>query len=433
MTYDDAIVFASSLADGASTTWSRIQASLDNKAHEETVATASFDFVNVNWSALQHAYGWAALQYQAWTRAILTIEGTSYQNIELYVANVLEFWIDDQHYFGGDFYGFGTAPVILSLSPGQHRLDIRLVRDVRAMGGMGRPTIDIEVKARIVDPGVIFDSRRIHVPDILNGVPFGSFIQLRLTNTANETVRVMEVIDKNATDPALIHFKIKLNEEVIIHPGQSRAATLLLSGDGPWPLRIRPVFKIMRSPGSPEEILLGPVIKFREPSTNEAYKMTFLRDNGVVDYAMVKIPDEIDLEHHCDLRKRLPIMLVLHGAGVDVDSPMATHALDDAGPLCAFVVFPTGGSPWSGDDWHQFGSGAVFDAVAQIRIWMNKASWRGPDPNYDRWIVVGHSNGGQGTWHIVTHHPDLIVSAAPVSGYSSIQSKGAPGPSLARR
>lgn len=30
---------------------------------------------------------------------------------------------------------------------------------------------------------------------------------------------------------------------------------------------------------------------------------------------------------------------------------------------------------------------------------------------------------GQGTWYILTHHPDNIIAAAPISGYSSIQSE----------
>lgn len=39
----------------------------------------------------------------------------------------------------------------------------------------------------------------------------------------------------------------------------------------------------------------------------------------------------------------------------------------------------------------------------------------------NKWLVVGHSNGGQGTWYTLTHHPDKVLAAAPLSGYSSIQ------------
>ena len=33
---------------------------------------------------------------------------------------------------------------------------------------------------------------------------------------------------------------------------------------------------------------------------------------------------------------------------------------------------------------------------------------------------------GQGTWFLLTHHPDKIIAAAPVSGYSSIDSTEPP-------
>lgn len=35
---------------------------------------------------------------------------------------------------------------------------------------------------------------------------------------------------------------------------------------------------------------------------------------------------------------------------------------------------------------------------------------------------VNSSTLGQGAWFLLTHHPDKIVAAAPVSGYSSIDS-----------
>ncbi|KAJ9666124.1 hypothetical protein H2201_003802 [Coniosporium apollinis] len=53
---------------------------------------------------------------------------------------------------------------------------------------------------------------------------------------------------------------------------------------------------------------------------------------------------------------------------------------------------------------------------------MERNDWQGPGVDTDSWLVSGHSNGGQGTWYALTHHPDKIIAAAPVSGYLSIQS-----------
>lgn len=64
----------------------------------------------------------------------------------LHTEGILELWIDNVHYFGGDFYQYGRAPVTLRLSPGLHRIDIRLVRDIRAFGAVGAPTVDVKLR-----------------------------------------------------------------------------------------------------------------------------------------------------------------------------------------------------------------------------------------------------------------------------------------------
>jgi predicted esterase len=113
--------------------------------------------------------------------------------------------------------------------------------------------------------------------------------------------------------------------------------------------------------------------------------------------------------------------LALHGAGLEADNGMVTGALDPVSNLCAYVLFPTGVTPWSGDDWHNWGFSDVEAAIAAIPAWIETVGWKGSNVDIHRWIVSGHSNGGQGTWYALTHRPDKIVAAAPVSGYASIQ------------
>jgi predicted esterase len=100
---------------------------------------------------------------------------------------------------------------------------------------------------------------------------------------------------------------------------------------------------------------------------------------------------------------------------------MVSGSLDPVSDLCAWVLFPTGVTPWSGDDWHNWGFADVEAAIEAIPAWIEHVGWRGPSAETNRWIVSGHSNGGQGTWYALTHRPDNIVAAAPVSGYASIQ------------
>jgi predicted esterase len=114
--------------------------------------------------------------------------------------------------------------------------------------------------------------------------------------------------------------------------------------------------------------------------------------------------------------------LNLHGAGLEADSQQVSHMLDAVPDLDAWVLFPTGMSPWSGDDWHVWGYADVNAAVSAIPEWIQNMHWRGPAVDTERWIVTGHSNGGQGSWFISSHQPDKVIATAAVSGYSSIQS-----------
>ena len=137
----------------------------------------TIDFPGVDWPFLQSVYGWAALQYQAWARGYLNIATDSPQSVLLFSDHVLEFFVDDVHYFGGDFYAYRRAPLVLHLKPGIHKLDIRLARDVRAMGGIGEPMVNVKLKVEIANGGLAIVEQKLHVSDMLNETlasPFSS-------------------------------------------------------------------------------------------------------------------------------------------------------------------------------------------------------------------------------------------------------------------
>lgn len=98
--YDNKISYPSSLASSGRVYWATHQ--LESSSTSENVAEATLivGFPNVDWPFLQSVYGWAALQYQAWTRGYLTVAADSAQSLIFYADNVLEFWVDGDHYFG---------------------------------------------------------------------------------------------------------------------------------------------------------------------------------------------------------------------------------------------------------------------------------------------------------------------------------------------
>lgn len=55
--------------------------------------------------------------------------------------------------------------------------------------------------------------------------------------------------------------------------------------------------------------------------------------------------------HELPRSRALPILLNLHGAGLEADSQRVRHMLDTVPDLRAWVLFPSGVTPWSADDW----------------------------------------------------------------------------------
>lgn len=79
--------------------------------------------------------------------------------------------------------------------------------------------------------------------------------------------------------------------------------------------------------------------------------MTFLHPSGTVSYAILRAPvHSVNQEFK---NESLPILLNLHGAGLEAESDQVRHMLDSVKSINAWVLFPTGGTAWSGDDWRE--------------------------------------------------------------------------------
>lgn len=190
--YDPESRFKSSLAANGTVGWALFDAS--DVEHGQNGARVSLEVAfPVNWTFLQTVYGWAALQYQAWARTMVFVTADSVQTVALYTDHVLEFWLDGKHHFGGDFYAYRKAALVLHLKPGRHILDLRLLRDVRVMGGTGDPTIQIAVELKAVAGVLELAKDDLLVSDVVDGrlaSPFGS---LPVRNNALEPVEIVGI------------------------------------------------------------------------------------------------------------------------------------------------------------------------------------------------------------------------------------------------
>ncbi len=206
---------------------------------------------------------------------------------------------------------------------------------------------------------------------------------------------------------------------LLIVPGQTRpvAFRIRLGPDKGMKLALKIVYHDHAS-GQLSNIFISHDLTRR--SIYDPHKFTFLHPSGIVSYAILRPPSAL-ATRLLTTSDSLPVLINLHGAGLEADSELVKHSLDEMQDLAAWTLFPTGVTPWSGDDWHQWGWADVEGAISAIRLWIEAVDWGGPNVNISRWLVAGHSNGGQGTWYALTHRPDNLIAAAPVSGYSSIQ------------
>lgn len=92
--------------------------------------------------------------------------------------------------------------------------------------------------------------------------------------------------------------------------------------------------------------------KLTKRSIYEPHKITYLFSNSIASYAILRPPSK-NATCHLEVQAALPVLFGLHGAGLEADSEPVAHALDPIPDLCGWVLFPTGVTPWSGDDWRK--------------------------------------------------------------------------------
>lgn len=191
--YDSAATYDSALAANGTVKWKSIQAKVSSGVSGKAKLTLNVSFPEIDWSFLQSVYGWPALQYQAWARGFLEINHPDGQTIALFPGGLLEFSVDGQRHFGGDFYNYHRAPVILHLSSGKHTLDLRLIRDVRAMGASSEPAIEVEMEAEERPRPLEFDQQSLLVSDVTQGKLGGPWASINVQNNMPEWITIHSI------------------------------------------------------------------------------------------------------------------------------------------------------------------------------------------------------------------------------------------------
>ncbi|KIW57973.1 hypothetical protein PV05_02527 [Exophiala xenobiotica] len=405
---NDATSYHSPLARNATVQWDSRSFS---PAASETATSVELvvEFLDIDWVFAQKIYGWSAFQYQAWLRGGIWNHDNIHRRVALYPAGILELWIGDIHVFGGDFYTFGNAPLVVDLHPGLNMLNVRLVRDVRSMGGSFPPKCHAILRAEVAAEPIEVVHDSILLPDVVRDQFVTRYASVVVRSQANSWINISGIFVNFSGKQLAV-----MDRWVLLAPGQSRP--LKMEFDFPRVLTKTITFTLNYALAGQRlhSIAFEAQLSHTDPSSLQ--KMTFLHTSGAVSYATLR-PPPMGLS----IERNMPVLLNLHGAGVDADGDLARHMFDDTPELPAWILTPTGMTPWSGDDWHTWGFADAQAAVSAIPNWINSTGWEGPGLYSDKTLVVGHSNGGQGTWYFASHQPDRVLGAAAASGYSSIE------------
>ncbi|EME47892.1 hypothetical protein DOTSEDRAFT_69726 [Dothistroma septosporum NZE10] len=424
--YCSSATYRTSLAINGTIGWTNLTAKLSTSSSDPRFGHASaaltVAFHQVEWQDLTNIYGWAALQWQAWARGEIIVTSDKTEVVTLYTPQVLEYWIDDVHYFGGDFFSYQRAAVTLRLTPGSHRMNLRIIRDVRAMGGVGEPTVALQLDLKAstdglqlvqsTGPSVLMSD---FVGDEHSALLASPFASVTVRNDADEEITISSVQASQTICTAI------LLAEVRLLPGQTRPVSFKVECVSPTVGVPFLHFDLdYHTSSDKHKQVLSVAAGIRIVNIRDPQKITYMHPGGIVSYAILRPPSE-NATGSARQSELYPMLLNLHGAGVEADSDVTRHSLNGVADLKAWVLFPTGVTPWSGDDWHAWGFQDVEAAVAAISDWIPNVKWKGPGVDQDKWLASGHSNGGQGTWYTLLHRPDKVFAAAPISGYSSIQ------------
>lgn len=428
LTYSANATFTSPLLFNGTTGWSTRNAILDYQDDGAATATLKVSFPDVDWQFLRDVYGWAVDQWQAWARGEIYVYGDiSDVPLVLSTDQILEYWVDDVHYFGGDFYGYQKAPVTLRLSKGRHRFDVKLVREVRSMGGPREPDITVDFKLRKSESSLVRADPEFDAGVLISNVigedeeddHFGQiaspYAAVTVRNDAEKDIFIQSI--RGMHDICILELLSKSKIKLV--PGQTRPIGFRVGCVPSYDRRIEAHLVYHFDRDDTEHLMYLGVWPDVYESKRVPHRVTYVAPGGMVSYTILRPPSL----KACGGRtnQSLPVMINLHGAGLEADADIVRDALQDLPDLCAWILFPTGVTPWSGDDWHVWGLADMEAAVAVIPRWIEQVDWTGPGVDINRWLVTGHSNGGQGVWYVLTHRPDKVFAAAAVSGYSSIQ------------
>ncbi|ORY88575.1 hypothetical protein BCR35DRAFT_276583, partial [Leucosporidium creatinivorum] len=380
---------------------------------------------NIRWQSLRSSAGWSVLQHQVYYERVLSVGTASLYSLDLDTAaefSILKVGSDpsERRWYNGNMYGYPeAAPHFVELERGDHLITVTFAYDLRISGdsgGDGIPRSRWRLVVEKEERQLSVDSAKTVAPSVVEGVLMGEVLGIELSNRWRDEIELLCVKSEHG------ELKVILPAPVKLAPLQTRLIALSVHQKRP----LTPAFKghlpltlLVSRAGVKSSLSTTIRLPVSRLSTSEPSPIlsTFLSNTDTPSYAVYTPPKTATACSSVAL-------LALHGAGVDpATSPSWTSSIKQRER--EWIVWPLGLSAW-GYDWH---GASVKDVEAAISHLQDiQRSWKRAHglsdqscPRAKKLVVLGHSNGGQGAWHYMSHFPDRVLGGVPASGYVKIQ------------
>lgn len=337
-------------------------------------------------------------------------------------------------WYAGDVYAFGETPSgqpthnapfdsdrpsnfarDIALEPGDYVLLMRSIYECRMYGDPGEHPPEIKIRLHVYPDcksDELLGVLGYTAPDVLDGWLMGDWASFDF-----QCVVLQEQSIKVSVHGRSHGIGIRTVEDVEVYPGQTRAVPLLLTQGAPLERDVQTldVEAEVTEGGVTRQVKLSLPVKHVSSDGVKPIHMTFAspavqgRPPALVSGCTVVPPATPTKALHLP-----PVLLALHGAGVDYRSDEWIEAMPQIPGMWA--VLPSGRTEW-GEDWH---GGSLLDVWA-ARDALYPLLLRAGIETSRETVLIGHSNGGQGAWHTAARYPDRIRGVVAVAGYLKIQ------------
>ncbi len=349
-------------------------------------STVKVKYPHVRWDFLEKIYGWVGILNVGYAWA--EIEMDRARRALILTRRTIKVFVNGKAYEAEPYgYRFSRIPVVLE--KGKNRILVKFF-------GVGNPWFEFKLlpaEAEVVT-ATDYTSPDIVEGKLLRNVPLG----VTLINTTLNWQKGLKIEVKgskffyrrsSAVPPmaplSVMKVPVFITQRRPISAAKDKKFTLVL--------RIKKGKKIIHTFKVPLRIR-----KFQQ-----AHKKTFISSiDGSVQYYAILYPENYNPS------KKYSLILSIHGAGVEAYSQAQAHSPKD----WAFVISPTNRRPF-GFDWQDWGRLDLMEVLELAK--------RLYPVDENRIYLLGHSMGGQGTWHNGLHYPSLFAAIAPGAGWTSFQ------------